>query len=134
MTDAKQQCARQQSKLVDAQASHTSLTQALEQQLATKQSEHQAALQLLEDAKQSVAQLEAARQQQSDRVSELQSQLEASQDISASAKAQLASQAARTAGMVPLLRVYVSMCCESNRMPHGQLQLYYLATQTCQAS
>lgn len=110
-TAAKQQYARQQSKLLDAQARHTSLRQALEQQLSTKQSDHEAALQLLESAKQSTAQLQAACQQQSDRVAELESKLEASQDTVASANAFLASQTEKTAGkVIRLLYVHSSMC------------------------
>lgn len=114
LTAAKQQCARQQSQLVDAQARHTDLTQALEQQLSTKQTDLEAALQLLESAKQTAAQLEAAGQQQSDRVAELESTLEASQDAVASANTSLASQTEKTAGTITMLCIHLRMCLESD--------------------
>lgn len=111
----KQQCARQHSRLADAQASCTHQTQALEQQLSTKQSEHKAALQLLDGAKQSIAQLQAECQRQSDRAAELESKLGVSQESIASAKAELARQQEKTAGIVPVLCIPVHMCHEQTK-------------------
>lgn len=85
-------------QLADTQASHTSHTQALQQQLSLQQGKTKAALQQLEGAEQSVAQLQAAQQQQSERVAELEETLAVSEGAVASAKAELASQSNVTAG------------------------------------
>lgn len=99
---AHEHSANQLSQLADTKASHTSLTQDLQQQLSVQQAETKAALQQLEDAKQSVAQLQAACQQQSDDVAELEANLAASQDT---AKAELVGQTKLTAGAAARLRL-----------------------------
>ena len=98
LATAHEQSAHQRSQLADTQASHTSQTQALQQQLSVQQGETKTALQQLEGAKQTVVQLQAACQQQSERNAELEANLAASQGTVASANAELASQTGRTAG------------------------------------
>lgn len=118
MAAAHELSATQQSQLANTQASHTSQTQGLQQQLSLQQGKTKAALQQLEGAEQSVAQLHAAQQQQSERVADLEANLAVSEDTVASAKAELASQSNMTAGMATRLRLYVdaincvlSQCC-----------------------
>lgn len=110
--------ATQQSQLEDTQASHTSQTQALQQQLSLQQGKTKAALQEVEGAKETVAQLQAAQQQQGERVAELEANLAVSDDLTASVKAELASQSGVTAGMAIRLHLHVvavncvlSQCC-----------------------
>lgn len=109
MAAAHELSAIQQSQLADAQASHTSQTQALQQQLSLQQGKTKAALQELEGAEQTVAQLQAAQQQHAERVAELQANLAVSEDTVASAKAELARQSDVTAGMAIRLRLHAWM-------------------------
>ena len=118
MAAAHELSARQQSQLADAQASYTSQAQALQQQLSLQQGKTKAALQQLEDAEKSVAQLQAAQQQQGECVAELEANLAVSDDLTASVKAELASQSRVIAGMAIRLHVHVvaincvlSQCC-----------------------
>ena len=117
MATAHEHSAHQQSELADTQASHSSLTQALQQQLSAQQAETKAALQQLGGAKQRVAQLQAACQQQSEHVAELEADLAASQGTVASANAELASQTDRTAGTAATLHMHVdAICCVDNNL------------------
>lgn len=111
MAAAQEHSANQQSKLADLQASHTNLTQALEQQLSVKQSETKAVLQQLESTNQNIAQLQAACQQQSEHTVELEAQLVVSHDTVTCAEAELASQADKTAGMVATLHEDIYAMC-----------------------
>lgn len=118
MAAAHELSATQQSQLADAQASHSSQTQALQQQLSLQQGKTKAALQQLEDAVKSVAQLQGAQQQQRGRFAELEANLAVSDDLTASVKAELASQSGVIAGMAIKLHVHVvainyvlSQCC-----------------------
>lgn len=105
LATAHEQSAHQQSQLADTQASHTSSTLALQQQLSVQQGETKAALQQFEGAQQTAAQLQAACQQQSDRAAELEAKLAATQGSVAFANAELASQRDATAGTAAALHM-----------------------------